>query len=237
MTVTYLVKYEDKFGVESATIANNGKILKLTLRGVEFTGHNFHSFSISSATDETMRDLFNLFAGDLCGYSLDCPISVFCVSGDKGIPTTLQVHIECGEPVDGRTRFHNSDGSEFEVNQQINIEILRLEIVYQGKVYISKGINQYNSFDEQLVELRDALPSGVYLKTCWNCAFSDYHPAGSGIFGDLACFRNLKAEYRQIKDKSALMHLWNQRAESVQEIHLCSEFEKRQPGNGGFYVG
>ncbi|MFN8462551.1 MAG: DUF6304 family protein [Anaerolineales bacterium] len=236
--ITYLVKYEDEFGVGAATIVNDGKKLRLTVRGVEFISHNFHSFSISSTADDSKRKLFNLFIGDLCGYSLNCQIPVLCVRGDGiEIPAMLHAHIEYGKPVDSRTRFHNSDGTEFEVNQQIDTEILELEIEFQGKLYISKGRNQYNSFDEQLAELRDVLPSGVYLKTCWNCAFSDYHPAGSGIFGDLACFRNLKAEYRQVKDKFALMHLWNQRAESVQEVHLCPEFEKRKSGNGGFYVG
>lgn len=236
--ITYLVKYEDEFDVESSIIINDGKNLRLTVRGVEFIGHNFHSFSISPTAEDSKRKLFNLFVGDLCGYSLNCQIPVLCVSDDSiEIPAMLHAHIEYGKPADGRTCFLKSDGTEFEVNQQIDIEILELEIEFQGKLYISKGKNQYNSFDEQLAELRDTLPCGVYLKTCWNCAFSDYHPAGSGIFGDLACFRNVKGEYSQVKDKYSLMNLWDKRAENVQEVHLCPEFQKRQPGIGGFYVG
>ncbi|MFN8388161.1 MAG: DUF6304 family protein, partial [Anaerolineales bacterium] len=68
--ITYLVKYEDEFGVGAATIVNDGKKLRLTVRGVEFISHNFHSFSISSTADDSKRKLFNLFIGDLCGYSL-----------------------------------------------------------------------------------------------------------------------------------------------------------------------
>ncbi len=237
MTSIYSVKYEDKFGVESTAIVNDGKVLGLTLRGAEFSGHNFHSFEISQDTDDSKAKQFNLFADNLCGYSMDCQIPVWLVNSEGEIQTVLHAHIEYGEPVDGRTRFHHSNGTELEVNQQIDLETLELKIEYQGRTYISSGKNQYNSFDEQLVELRNGLPSGVYLKTCWNCAFFDYHPAGSGNFGDLACFRNTKAEYGQVKDKKALMHLWNKRAESVQEIYLCPEFEKRQPGIGGFYVG
>lgn len=237
MIRTYLVKYEDKFGIETTTIVNDGKTMKLTLRGAEFIGYNFHSFRMTSVVEESMKNDFNLFVGDLCGYSMNCQIPLEIVSENNETASFLQVYIEYGEPVNGRTKFHRSDGTEFDVDQQINVEVLRLEIEYQGQTYTSKGKNQSNSFDEQLVELRDSLPSDVYLKTCWNCAFADYHPAGSGIFGGLACFRNTKKEYSQVTNKRELMHLWSSRAEDVQEVHLCPEFDKRQPGNGGFYVG
>jgi hypothetical protein len=237
MTASYSAQYIDKFGTESISIFNDGKILKMTLRGIEFTGSNFHSFSISPVVDDAQRVLFNLFVDDLCGYSIDCQIPVWLIDNEGGSQALLHAHIEYGEPVDGHTSFHYQDGTRLEINQQIDIETLKLEIEYQGKTYQSGGKNLYNSFDEQLSELRDSFPPDVYLKTCWNCAFSDYHPAGSGIFGDLACFRNTKSEYRQVKDKRALMYLWSQRAEDVQEVHLCPEFEKREPGVGGLYVG
>jgi hypothetical protein len=75
------------------------------------------------------------------------------------------------------------------------------------------------------------------LNTCWNCAFADYNPIGSGSFGGLACFRNIKEAYRKVQNKRDLMNLWEKRTEYVQEIYLCPEFEKRQPGVGGLYVG
>ncbi len=237
MTANYAAQYTDEFGKESVTIFNDGKVLKMSLRGVEFTGHNFHSFSISPTENNSNPKLFNLFVNELCGYIMDCQIPVWLISNYEASQVLLRTHIEYGRPVEGHTSLQYADGKTLEVDQQINIEMLSLEIDYLGKTYKSSGKNLYNSFDEQLAELRDSLPSDMYLKTCWNCAYSDYHPGGSGVFGDLACFRNMKSEYREVKDKRALMLLWGRRAEDVQEVHLCPEFEKRQPKVGGLYVG
>jgi hypothetical protein len=165
------------------------------------------------------------------------PIPVWLLGNNEVSQTLLHTHVAYGKPVAGHTSFHYQDGTTLELNQQIDTEVLKLEIQYQGRVYESDGKNRCNSFDEQLAELRHRLPPDVYIKVCWNCGFSDYHPVGSGIFGNLACFRNTKNEYRQVKDKRALMLLWDQRAEDVQEIYLCREFERRQPGVGGLYVG
>ena len=237
MTIGYSAKYKDDFGSESVTISNDGKVLKMTLRDVEFTGYSFHSFSISSNIALPEKAMFHLLEDELCGYLIDCRIPVWLVSRNEISQTLLNAQIEYGKPVEGHTSFHRQDGTVQEINQQIDVEVLKLEIEYQGQTYKSSGKNLYNSFDEQLAELRDGFPDGLYLKTCWNCAFSDYHPVGSGIFGDLGCFRNTKSEYKRVKDKRALMLLWSQRADDVQEVHLCQDFEKRQPGEGGFYVG
>ena len=70
------------------------------------------------------------------------------------------------------------------------------------------------------------------MKCCHTCAFSDYHPVGTGTFGGLACFRDHKQEYLALKGKAALMHFFNKSTENVQETYLCPEFEKRIPGTG-----
>jgi hypothetical protein len=70
------------------------------------------------------------------------------------------------------------------------------------------------------------------MKCCFNCAFSDYSPAGSGIFGDMLCFRDNKEEYFKVKDKWDLFRIWETMTEHVQETYLCPEFEKRIPGTG-----
>jgi len=216
MIASYPAQYKDEFGTESTVIINNGKMMKMSLRGVEFPGDNFHSFGISPATDDSKRKFFNLFENNLCGYFLDCQIPVVLVSEDEVLQTLLQVHVKCGKPVEGRNVFDKQD--------RISIEILKLELEHQVKIYRSDGRNFYNGFDEQLTELRNSFSADVYLKICWNCAFSDYQPIGSGIFGHLRCFRNLKNEYKQIKDKQGLMLLWTRRAEDVQEIYLCPAF-------------
>lgn len=237
MAVGYFTQYTDEFGTETTTIVNDGKIMSMTLREVEFAGYNFHAFRISSVADSSKRKLFNLFVDELCGYSIDCQIPIWLVSKNEELQTLLRAHIEYGKPLEDHSAFGRQDRTNLGVSQYIDLEILKLEISYQGQTYESGGKKSYSTFDEQLAELRDSLPADVYLKTCWNCAFSDYLPSGSGYFGNLGCFRNVKNEYKQVKDKRALMLLWKNRAEDVQEIQLCPEFEKRHLGIGGLYVG
>ena len=70
------------------------------------------------------------------------------------------------------------------------------------------------------------------LPICFCCAFSDYHPVGNGLFGDLACFRNKKQAYLAIRNKYELMDLWLAHIEDVQETYYCPEFERRKRGTG-----
>jgi hypothetical protein len=74
-------------------------------------------------------------------------------------------------------------------------------------------------------------------KACICCAWSGYSPAGSPFFGGLACFRDNKDGYRQVRDKRDLFNIWQSRTEYVQETYLCGEFEPRGPdrGDGGHH--
>jgi hypothetical protein len=209
MNAKYLASYRDEFGEEQVTIENDGKTLSFVLRGKEFKGKNFHAFAISNVTSENRS--FNLCLGDLCGYAMDCDIPIWPVTNNREEKTHLHVHIE----------YDRSDEQN-----KVNHEVLQLVIEHHGQVYRSDGRNSYNMFDEQLTELTDTLPPEMYLKTCWNCAFSDYFIARSGIFGEMACFRNTKDEYRQVRSKIELVQLWKQCAEDVQEIYLYTKEKK-----------
>lgn len=221
MIAKYPAIYRDEFGEETVAIENDGKTLSLVLRGKEFRGRNFHSFGISDETHLSENPSFNLCLGDLCSYSIDFDIPVILVSNGAEEQIHLHVHIEYGK---------------CDAQNKVNHEVLRLAIEHHGQVYQSGGRNLHSTFDEQLTELNDDLPKDVYLKTCWNCAFSDYYSA-SGMFGEMACFRNTKKAYLKVKSKLELARLWKQRAEDVQETYLCPEFERRQPDVGGRYVG
>lgn len=72
---------------------------------------------------------------------------------------------------------------------------------------------------------------GKRLKICFSCSHSDYPPIGHGLFGGMACFRNLKDEYSRVKDKFDLFPILD-RAEAVQETYLRPEFAKRLPNTG-----
>ena len=73
---------------------------------------------------------------------------------------------------------------------------------------------------------------GGHLRACVCCAFSDYSPYGHGLFGGMACFRDVKEAYRRVSTKQALFELWPRLSGYVQETHLCPEFELRRPGAG-----
>lgn len=211
----------------------------MVLRGVKFTGNNFHWFEPLYHATELEPNQFSPFLGALCAYTLDCEIPVSIAEESKTYQESLCIHVGYGKPVEGTpgTEAHRKDGTIIRDSRQIDHEVLQLSIRFRDICFETSGKNMYSSFDEQLTELRDLLPKNVYLKTCWNCAYSDYHPVGSGLFGGLACFRNNKEEYHSVRSKRDMMSIWGKRAEFVQEIHLCSEFEKRRPGIGGWYVG
>jgi hypothetical protein len=232
--LVYPTTYRAKSGEETTVIQNDGKTLRMSLRGVEFSGRSFHWFEPSEEYDESELESFTLFRGELCSYSLDCDIPVLVVDGTRAVQAVLCVHADYGEPVEGLagTYVRSKDGTVTKDSRQIDREVLQLTLAFDGESFTSGGKHLYHSFDEQLSEIKALFPKDVYLKTCWNCAFADYHPAGSGAFGRLACFRSLKDEYAQVRSKRDLFAVWDKRAEDVQEVHLCEEFEKRQPGTG-----
>jgi len=79
---------------------------------------------------------------------------------------------------------------------------------------------------------RPNLPRDILLKACISCAFSDYHPAGSGLSGTLACFRDNKAAYLQVPGKQDLFDVWHSLTEFVRETHLCPHYARRSPHAG-----
>ena len=89
-------------------------------------------------------------------------------------------------------------------------------------------------FENELLDLQQALPNGTYIKACINCGLSDYWLGGNPSFGGLLCFRDSKADYRQVKSKSDLFKLLGAIAKPliVQETFLCPQFERREPGTG-----
>jgi Family of unknown function (DUF6304) len=209
----YPTKYHDEFGEETTTIQNDGKSLRMTLRGTEFQCSMLDDWE--PIPDIANSASFFFHHGELCSYILDCEISVPIVENDCISSGTLRVHFELGNP--------REDG-------RIDREVLQLELILNGKSFKSSGDSGW--FEDELQEIHTALPQGTYLKSCFNCAFSDYNPAGFGLFGCMACFRHTKKEYLSLKGKDAYFQLQDRMAEFVQETYLCLEFEKRVPNTG-----
>jgi len=240
MLISYPANYRDEFGEEITTIYNDGKTLRIKVRGVEFIGTAFDLLTPPIDFHNLTEKPFYFFLDALYACEINCEVPVKIIQANKTFDGMIKIHVELGMPDGGhpvQMLRKKDDGSIVEENSAPSKEILILELIFDNKHFKSSGVNFHSSFDEQLAEIKKLLPEDTYIKTCWNCAFADYHPVGSGSFGGLACFKNTKEDYRNIKSKFDLMHLWDKRADSVQEIHLCPEFEKRIPGMGGLYVG
>lgn len=213
----YPTLYRDQFGEESTTIRNDGTTLRMTLRGVEFTGENFNAFEPAAGRDEAQLSSFTFDPVMLCACEIICDIPLPIVIADEVVVGTLHVHFTLGRP-----RPTPPGG--------LDREHLILSLSFMDHLLISSGMSGW--FEDELLELQQMLPAGGYLKACICCAFSDYSPAGHDVFGGLACFRGHKAEYRRVKSKLAIFELWPRRNGYVQETSLCEEFELRVPGSG-----
>ncbi len=214
MITTLPTTYRDKFGTETTVIQNDGKVLSVTLRGVEFVGSMFDDFELKNPNESDINSfVFN--HGYLCSCEIDCEIPVQITIARSEVKGKLRVHIELGGP-------KSNGGIEFEK--------IRLELLVNDKSYKSPGLNGW--FDDELREIQDLLPSGVQLKSCYTCAYSSYAPAGYGAFGCLACFRTNKQEFLAIKNKTELLHFFKKQAGMVQETWLCPEYENALEKSG-----
>jgi len=215
---SYPARYRDAQGEEYTTIENDGKRLRMMVRGVEFVGADFDGLEATLDPADPRLASFTLYGGSLCACHLEWVMPLPVVVRQELITRQLQVYLELGHP-------------RPEGNRGIDQEILRLCLSSGGASFWSSGTSG-GFFEGELRDLQQTLPEGAYLKACISCAFSDYSPVGNGLFGSLACFRGNRAAYRQVTGKHALFAIWDTMTEFVQETDLCPEFEHRRPGAG-----
>lgn len=215
MQASYPAVYRDRSGEERATIENDGRVLRLAVRGIEFTGNFWDDWAPPADTPPERLAPFTLWDGTLVDYALDCELPLPVVQAETESPGVLRVHFEMESP--------ESECPAAECR-------LMLRLDWAGGAYASSGRSA--DFESALDEIQAALPPPAYLKACVTCAFSDYYPGGLPLFAALACFRGNKAAYRRVKNRWDLFRIWDTRTEQVQEIHLCPEYERRVPGTG-----
>ena len=189
--------------------------LSVTIRGVEFRGDDFDALEPASEADPSRLASFPLQQNALCSCVIDADIPVPVVTPEGSSEGVLAMHLELGDPAP---------------NGGIDREYLSLRLGFGDWVLSSRGWSGW--FEDELSDLQRQMPAGTYLKTCINCAFSDYSPLGHGLFGGLACFRDNKTGYRAVQTKRDLFGIWNTMTGFVQETFLCPEFERRSPGTG-----
>ena len=214
MLAVYPAKYKDRFGEEQTSIQNDGKVLSITVRGVEFRGTDWDSLEPTGELS-TVEQLFVLQWGSLCSCKIEVEMPLPVVVGNETEDGILEIELELGDPLP---------------NGALDRESLLLRLRLGTRVFSSSSGSGW--FEDEMLDLQRQLPSGTLIKACINCAFSDYSPCGHGLFGGLACFRGNKVGYRAVATKGDLFQIWETMTEFVQETYLCPEFEKRAPGTG-----
>ena len=213
--IEYPARYRDRSGEEQTTIVNDGHSLTMFLRGVRFEGNDFDCFEPSGPPGRDALSLFSFLNGSLCSCTIEGDIPILVVTSAGTVNSQLTFELELGEPLP---------------TGQMDKEQLKLRLVVEARTYESTGKTGW--FEGEMLDLQSQLPVGTFIKTCINCAFSDYSPYGHGLFGGLACFRENKQGYRAITNKYDLFKIWDTLTEFVQETYLCPDFERRAPGTG-----
>jgi len=98
---------------------------------------------------------------------------------------------------------------------------LKLRLELEDKTVF--GTHKKEWFEDNMLSIEKQLDENEQMKCCLNCQYADYFYAGSGMFGSMFCFRNIKEEYMKIFEEYEIQ---------MQETHLCSEFEQRIEGTG-----
>lgn len=216
----YPARYKDRFGEEQTTISNDGVSLTMVVRGVRFRGNDFDSFEPEGVSAPAELTSFTLHHGSLCACVIEADILLPVVTPSGVVDGLLTFELELGAPLP---------------NGRIDGERLTLRLVVDGRTYCSKGKSGW--FEDELLEVQRALPPDTFMQACINCTFSDYSPAGHGLFGGMICFRHNKTGYLELPsgksfNKGAYFAVLSTVSEQVQETHLCPEFERRKPGTG-----
>ena len=217
LSEAYPACYRDRFGEVATTLYNDGKQLRMSLRGVEFTGGSLDDWEPAAHADATLLQSFTfmLSGRELCEYTLEFDMPIPVVFQTERLQGTLHVLLTLGAATS---------------NGGTDRETLFLRLTVGDSSFASQG--KVGWFEDELLDIQRQLPEGMYMYICFCCAYSDYHPVGNGLFGGLGCFRNKKQEYLAVSSKFELMDLWGANVENVQETYRCPEFERRTPGTG-----
>jgi len=209
---TYPARYRDQHGEEATVIQNDGKSLRMTVRGITFVGFSFDTLDPECGADAARSAFFEFDHHALSACVIEWQMDIPMVQGGECNTAELWGSIELGSDKPG-----------------VGGVDLRLTLVHDGISYSSSGTS--GGFEDELLEIQRQLPAGTFMKACINCAYSDYSPCGQQVFGDMMCFRNKKEQYLKVQSKGDFFQL-GKPEQDVQETYLCPEFERRIPGTG-----
>lgn len=206
--------YSDKRGREQIVFENNGTLLKTKIRGFDFSGEDFDCLSIQNIKNQESLP-FNLSKEILIDCKLEIAFHLPVIVSGEEVSGILYALIELGQksPSGGLTH-----------------EILKLSLKYADQEICSLGNSGF--FEDEFLLIQKKLDDKTWIKCCFNCLYSDYHPAGQGLFGSMMCFQNMKDDYLKVKSKEDFFKIIEKKDRFVQETFLCQKFLKRIPGTG-----
>lgn len=211
----YPAKYTDKNGEVETTIRNDWEILRMNLRGIEFSGSSFDYFCPEENVSEEFLEIFTLNKdNELSDFQLECKIPVKILEDIKESIAELKINFE-PEILEIETGY-----SDYNLALTLNYKNEEFHSTYSG------------DFEDCFGEIRSQLkksPKNLALKCCFGCRFSEYSVYGHDIFGSLICFKKFKERFLSMKTQYDYYDLLEEKnLEYVQEIYLCSEYQMRQ---------
>ncbi|MDW7691874.1 DUF6304 family protein [Flammeovirgaceae bacterium SG7u.111] len=204
--IEYAAKYKDKFGEEKTKVYSDGTTMHLVLRGIKFEGSDFEMLEGKVDDKKFEYEKYQESClGDLTNFELEIDFPIIIIWNN--------------DPVIGNLNASIVTGKESNVFLELKTKF--------GKFQNTKNCGW---FEDALVEIQKMLPQKAQIKTCLSCKYSSYHPVGSGMFGGLSCFKNLRLEADNICNKDDLMILWEKGCRektifNVQEVFDCSEHQ------------
>lgn len=204
--------FEDKGGQEISHFESDGSILKINLRGVDFSGTSFEYLEPSSEQLEKGKELFELNQDNeltSCKMLVSIPLRVRC--NENLIETNLDLEIKIGDRDSPTTKKFsiNLDETDFDI------------IDDQEKAMF---------FESLLISLQKKIPIDYKINSCLFCALSHYSVYGSDNYGTLICYKELKDKILFVKNKSDFLDLTDNKGFDVQETFYCSEFTEITSG-------
>jgi hypothetical protein len=212
-------RFQDRHGSEHIEFHSDGSTLQVRIREVDFVGPSFDCLEPVPG-QQAHRDVFDLYRGMLSPCTMQWEIPLTVTAGEQAAAGVLHCELLLVTP-----SAQDPLGAP-ELHLTLRFGDTRVE------THRSNG-----EFETALEELHRQLPVQTSVKTCITCAWSDYSPLGSNVFGSMGCFRADKDAYRSVRGKHDLFELWSQETPFVQETWLCTEYERRGCGEDTGYRG
>ncbi len=228
----YPAIYVDDYDQEQTkiTLAAEGHILSMTIRGTQFQGFSFSQFYVWPPDEHyanigsfSLKEAYSPFNDPsrpwkqfLTNYTLQWAMPVQIVEHQDFVTQGMLYGTQI-------SRIPHKD-DDFGYSY--------FALLLHVKEYVIEIANPGLQMRKALFQIQQQLPPRMYLKCCQFCMLSAEEPfMGTGTL----CFRRKKDQFRALKyapnedieskDDLPEVALWDEQVNYVQEIYLCSEFE------------